>query len=239
MYTNQMRLTGLSGIDTEGMIKQLMRAESMKYDRLYRQNTLLQWRQESYREIGGSLKSFQNSFLNTVNPQNSFRSAANFVNNIVSAKFLNGETASGVNVRASSTAPAGSHELKVHQLAQTDKYTSVSAVPLKTEAKFALPTFGTTGTESFTFTLNGLTRTVSVDLEAIEKNATDAANAYAIKAENVARQKSVANTALENALKEAGDAALAATMSTDPDIIAAEVANARLVRESEFMANTD
>ncbi len=30
MYTNQMRVTGLSGLDTESMVKQLMKAESMK-----------------------------------------------------------------------------------------------------------------------------------------------------------------------------------------------------------------
>ena len=46
MYNN-MRITGLaSGIDTEEMIQNLMKAERIKYDKVGQEKQILSWRQE-------------------------------------------------------------------------------------------------------------------------------------------------------------------------------------------------
>ena len=44
IYTSNInRVTGLSGIDTESMIDQMMKAETTKYNRLEKQKTTVTW----------------------------------------------------------------------------------------------------------------------------------------------------------------------------------------------------
>lgn len=62
MY-NTMRITGLaSGIDTEEMIQNLMKAERIKVDRVERDRQTVLWRQEAYNSLN---KDFANFILNT------------------------------------------------------------------------------------------------------------------------------------------------------------------------------
>ena len=62
MYNN-MRITGLaSGIDTEEMIQNLMKAERIKYDKVGQEKQILSWRQEMYNSLN---KDYANFILNT------------------------------------------------------------------------------------------------------------------------------------------------------------------------------
>ncbi|SES81028.1 flagellar filament capping protein FliD [Anaerobranca gottschalkii] len=56
------RIGGLgSGMDTQGMLEQIMKAERMPLDRLKQQRQILQWRQEDYRTINTKLLNFRNT----------------------------------------------------------------------------------------------------------------------------------------------------------------------------------
>lgn len=58
-----MRLSGLvSQMDTENMIQQLMKAERVKFDKVYQDRQVLKWRQEIYNDLN---KNFANFILNT------------------------------------------------------------------------------------------------------------------------------------------------------------------------------
>lgn len=58
-----MRIGGLaSGMDIESMVKDMMKVQRMKVDRLEQQKTLAQWRQESYNNVN---KTFGNFILDT------------------------------------------------------------------------------------------------------------------------------------------------------------------------------
>ncbi len=62
MYSNQLRVTGLSGIDTEEMIDSLMKTERVKVDRVEQDKHLLAWQQEILNSLN---KEFANFILNT------------------------------------------------------------------------------------------------------------------------------------------------------------------------------
>ena len=60
---NNLRITGLaSGIDTEEMVQNLMRAERVKVDRVEQDRQTLLWRQEIYNDLN---KDFANFILNS------------------------------------------------------------------------------------------------------------------------------------------------------------------------------
>jgi flagellar hook-associated protein 2 len=67
MFGNQLRFTGMiSGMDTHTIVQQLMRAESMRMDRLTRRRQLATWRQEQFRDIARDLRHFRDVNLDVV-----------------------------------------------------------------------------------------------------------------------------------------------------------------------------
>ncbi len=58
--TSSLRVAGLAtGLDTESIVKELMKIERMRLDRLNQQKQILQWQQEDYRAIYAALRSFR------------------------------------------------------------------------------------------------------------------------------------------------------------------------------------
>ncbi len=121
-YSNTLRFTGLSGIDTESMIQQLMKAEGMKVDRLKKQSQKYSWQQEAYRSIGTELQKFQKTFLD-LGSASSLRLPSNWQKNTVSVK-LNGQDSGAATVLAGSSAQVGNYTLKIDQLAQQETFFS-------------------------------------------------------------------------------------------------------------------
>lgn len=61
------RLFGLSsGMDTESLVKSLMRLEQMKLNRELRAKATLQWKQDALNNVAGDLRTFKNTFLTTL-----------------------------------------------------------------------------------------------------------------------------------------------------------------------------
>ncbi len=128
MYTNRARVTGLSGIDTESMIKKLMDAESMRLTTLEKSRQKLVWQQDSYRNVSTALKNFQNSMLSlTTNKSNSIRLASNF-KGLVSTVKQGGDVSGSVTVSAGADAVAGDYKLIVNKVAKADAYRSQAAI---------------------------------------------------------------------------------------------------------------
>lgn len=117
MFTSGNRVTGLTGIDTESMILQIMRAESQRLHRLQRRSTLLSWQQEAYRAASSQIRDFQSEFLGMSGP-NSIRLGSNM-------KSLVGTSSSrAVGISVTGDATAGRHQLQINQLASRDRHTS-------------------------------------------------------------------------------------------------------------------
>ncbi|WNF36573.1 flagellar filament capping protein FliD [Bacillaceae bacterium IKA-2] len=103
-----MRIGGLaSGMDTEQIIKDLMRAERMPMDKLTQQKQTLEWKRDSYRELNTMMAKFRDNIFDTV-----MRSAN------MSAKKVISSNPSFVTATATSAASNGSFTIsKVDRLA--------------------------------------------------------------------------------------------------------------------------
>ena len=123
VYSTKSRLTGLSGLDTETMISQLMKAETQKLHKLQKNSTKLTWKQEAYWTVADSLKSFQSKFLDTMSTS-SIRMGSSFNKYISTVKLSNGNTSNAVKVVAGGSNAGGTYTLKVNQLAQRDVYST-------------------------------------------------------------------------------------------------------------------
>jgi flagellar capping protein FliD len=99
MFTNQIRFGGLfSGMDTHGMVQQMMRAESMRLNRLNQRRQLVEWRQENFRSASDWLRDFQNNYLSILN--------ASRPGNLTSSDMVN---SSFNTMRSTVTGPSGNN----------------------------------------------------------------------------------------------------------------------------------
>jgi flagellar hook-associated protein 2 len=120
MTSNTIRFTGLfSGMDTESMVQQMMRAEGMRMDRLTRRRQHLVWRQEDVRASISHFNDFRNTRTNFLAP-GAITNEATWNINRTNVTNANGGSTAGVNVTATGNAPQGSFDIRVLSVAQGD-----------------------------------------------------------------------------------------------------------------------
>ena len=176
MFTTRSRFTGLSGIDTQSMIEAIMSSESMRYNKLIKNNISTQWRQDAYRSAAAKFTSFSNKFLE-IGSSNNLRSS-----NTVSANkaSVTGATPNAVTVTSSTAAPAGSYKIAINQLAQKDRFVSGNDNAVSGSIKSDGITSGSVQAgDKLSITLNSTTRVIEfseADAAAMnDPNITDAA----------------------------------------------------------------
>lgn len=70
-----LRIGGMaSGFDTESIVKDLMRVERMKVDRLLQQRQVVEWQKEQYRGMINKVRTFRDSFFDILKPENNLTS---------------------------------------------------------------------------------------------------------------------------------------------------------------------
>ncbi len=166
LYSDKLRFTGLSGIDTQSMVQQLMKAESLKLNRLKSQNTTLAWQQEIYRKHASSLQAFQTSYLSYTNTATNLRSATSFKSMTTTLK-QNGVDSTAIRIVSSAGATAGSYSIDVEQLAQKTSFVGSKQItgPTTTgDIDFAkmLDRANSNTALSLNVTLSGVTKTVTI-----------------------------------------------------------------------------
>ena len=176
MYTNKMRMTGLSGLDTESMVKQLMKAESMKLISLKKARQVNVWRQEQYRAAAKSLKTYQDTyFAFGANSATNFRSKTNYTNITATVKLAGTQTlVSNAGITTTEDAKVGTYDVLVKQIAQKDVYTSTTALhgAVKGAEDFNLANLK--AGDKFSVTLDGVSKQIELtaaDLGAMTSNA--------------------------------------------------------------------
>lgn len=123
MFTSDInRVTGLSGLDTESMVEKMMKAESMKYNRLEKQKTSVTWQQESFRQLIKSMQGFQDKWFNTTNLSNNIGYDAFWNNYKTSVKDATTGADSNV-IKVNSTTNSGRYDINVTQKAETETLT--------------------------------------------------------------------------------------------------------------------
>ncbi|NLK97756.1 MAG: flagellar filament capping protein FliD [Epulopiscium sp.] len=126
LISNKLRLTGFSGLDTESMVEQLMKAEYTKVDKLKQKLQVLKWQQEGYREMTNLLRGFKDKYLDILSKDNLI-SVSSFQAYSTSVK-LDGADTNAVKVEASAGVAVGSHKIQVTQLATKEVWESTNSV---------------------------------------------------------------------------------------------------------------
>lgn len=161
------RLTGLvSNLDTDQMIKELMRVERMKVDTVKQDRQWVQWQQDAYRELIKKAQDFQSGFFDVLNPSNNIKSPTFF------SKFTYDVKSGGIdNSAVSITASASATNLtttvnSIKQLATKDTLLGDStqlrgiysqSITDYTAFKASVPTG-----LSFSMSVNGTVKTISL-----------------------------------------------------------------------------
>jgi len=122
-FSSQLRLTGLSGFDTETIVQELMKAERIPLNTLKQRRTLVQWKQEAYREVSSSLIGFKSKFFDIVNRSTYMLSESSI--KLMKATSSNSEY---VTATAAYGANAGAYNIKVKQLATASYSASTGKV---------------------------------------------------------------------------------------------------------------
>lgn len=166
MY-NSLRIGGLaSGMDIDQMVRDMMKVERMRVDKLEQKKQALEWRQDDYQEINSSLRALRDAVFQ-MKLQGSF----------LTKKAVSSNTAA-VEAAAGAGAVAGSYDVTVTQLAtgvtKGSQGTLADEVDTDGSTKTLAEQFGLTGTITFTLEGSGGTHEFSFD--------TGTANIYTVAA---------------------------------------------------------
>ncbi|WP_339278963.1 flagellar filament capping protein FliD [Paenibacillus sp. FSL W8-1187] len=107
------RISGFtSGLDIDAIVKQLMKAERTKLDKLKQSQTSITWQQEQYREISTSLVDFRNNKLSKYNTLNAMSAKTSEISGNTSA----------VSITSTNSGASGSLSVSVGNLATSASY---------------------------------------------------------------------------------------------------------------------
>ncbi len=155
--TSSSRLTGLSGFDSESIIKSLMDAEKVPLTLLQQKRQVVEWRQEAYRDVSSTLRGLKTTFFDALSP-------AGYLLSDNSIRSLSASSTASAYVAATATADAeqASHLVKVQQLASADTAISQGAVT-KALTGSAAPTSFLLSGQSISMTLDGSTKVIQLE----------------------------------------------------------------------------
>lgn len=160
--SNMTRLSGLaSGLDTDELIKNLMRTERAPLNKILQKKQLAEWKQESYREITNLLRGMKDKYFDVLKPSNYMLSQTNYKKFTASSSDSSVVTASG-----GADAMAGTHKITVSNLAEAAKLTSSGNVTKAVTSTDPL----TTGAGSDV--VNASLKKIKVNLDGVEKEIT-------------------------------------------------------------------
>ncbi len=127
IFSTKSRFTGFSGVDVESMVQAIMKAESVRYDKLKANRQVLQWKQAAYQDVGDKFKTFQSTYLNYMKPETNMRSSIMYNAFKLTSK-LNGLDTSKVTATTTGTTEAGTYRVEVNKLASKNTYSSSTSL---------------------------------------------------------------------------------------------------------------
>lgn len=151
------RISGLaSGLDTDQMVKDLMRAERIPLDKLYQKKQLAEWKRDDYRSITNLLRGLKDDYFN------SLKATSNMLSQSAYKKFTGTSSNSEyVMVSGNANSVAGTHTISITNLATVDKAVSSSGVSDPLEG-LAVSNYNLSG-KKIKITLDGVTREITLD----------------------------------------------------------------------------
>jgi len=159
--STKLRLAGMaSGLDTEGIVKDLMAVSKLKVEDVKRQKLLLEWKQDAYKEITNKLNTFQNKYFGTSSSSSLSSSSLNMLKATYSSPY--------VSVVGSSSAATGSMYI-------ADILSLASSSKLEGKQASANPTISVNA--DALSDLSG--KSIAITLDGVSKNITFSSGTYA------------------------------------------------------------
>lgn len=157
------RVTGMfSGLDTETLIQDLVKARSGKVEKLNKSKTKLEWKQEAWSDLNKKVKKFFSNSVSNLRWSTSFTKKTTTVSNPNAVSVITGDKAMN-----------SVQKLSVTKLAQTGyltgaKVSSSDGTDATSESLVSSLEFNGTsisGSGSFNVTVNGTTTTINIDAD--------------------------------------------------------------------------
>lgn len=124
-----LRIPGLAtGMDTDNMVKQLMKAEYMKVDKVKQQRQTLVWQQEAYRGVLEDFNMFKSTYFDVLKSDTYMLSNRNYASYQVSGA----AEANGVKVTPGANAVGGSYTMNVTNAAEKATLKGDKAINVQT-----------------------------------------------------------------------------------------------------------
>lgn len=164
------RITGLvSGLDTDNLIKDLMKVEQVKVDRVKQQKQYAEWQQEGYREVSSLLVGFQAEYFDLLKPDTNLRSASTF-NLFTGSASIGGVASSKVSVSPTVDTSVSSLSIsEITQLAKQETWASstrVKKIAGTVDVAANLATINASiagGNNQFYLTVDGTKKAITLD----------------------------------------------------------------------------
>jgi flagellar hook-associated protein 2 len=164
--SDQLRILGMaSGLDTETMVKQLMKAEVMKVDKVKQDKQIIQWQQDLYRELIGDFTSMKSTYFDVLKPETNMLSKNSYgALDVTAVDVPASGTAlpvAGAGATAGVGAAVGVYTVAVTNLASGATKES-SALALNTTKASTLSSLGLKADTTINITYNGTTKPVTI-----------------------------------------------------------------------------
>jgi flagellar hook-associated protein 2 len=163
MINNKFRLSGLAtGLDTDTIISDLMRAERVPLDKVLQKRQLAEWKRDSYRDITNLLRGLKDQFFDVLKPSSYMLSQTNYKKFTASSTDSTVVTATG-----GPSASAGSHKIAVTNLATSATVKSSGTVTKTLESTDIITTGAgsdvvNAGGKKIKVTLDGVTKEITL-----------------------------------------------------------------------------
>ena len=157
--SNLMRISGLggSGLDTDSIVKQLMKSERAPLDKLSQKKQLAQWRQDDYRSITNLLRGLKDAYFNVAKSSSNIMSQSSFKKYVGTTS-----DSSYVTVSGSAGSTTGSHTISVISLATAGKAVSGGASGVTDKLEGTVSNYALSG-KTLQLTVDGVTRDITLD----------------------------------------------------------------------------
>ena len=156
-----LRIGGIaSGFDTEQIVRDLMRIEQLKADRLYQERQVLEWKKEDFRAVINKIRAFRDTYFDLLNPESNLLSPATLKRRLISSS-----DTGLVTVTAGSDAAVGEIDLKIIQSAAAARAASAGGVTAIRSSEVITEPVVVTGEGEknvINVTLNGKTKEITV-----------------------------------------------------------------------------
>ncbi|ADL51452.1 flagellar filament capping protein FliD [Clostridium cellulovorans] len=164
--SNSMRMTGLTtGMDTESIVKSLMKPYQAKIDNVYKEQQLNAWKQEAYRSVMTKMQNIKSKYFDATKPDNYILNSNSLAEKKVTATAAVAGSSPSVTVTAGGTANDGTYIVDI-KTAATKAEIKGTALAAGTKTSTKLSTLGMTTSDEIQITYgvgaSAKTATVSI-----------------------------------------------------------------------------